>query len=286
MAACGDALSSRRTTLAKSSPTRAIKTGESRAHRGYSPSVAPCSFVSAQADPPHNKRSSVSARQELLRGRPDGPTTPISEPPADESALEPEREDRKGRPRPAVMIPLAPELYKIQITVSRETHDNLRRAQDLLRHVIPDGDPAAIVDRALTLLVEDLERTRLAATARPRSSRNASPSSRHVPASVRRQVWARDGGQCAFAGKQGRCTERGFLEIHHLVPFAAGGPTNVENLELRCRCHNQYEAEGFFGPLLVRETRCGYRATPFEPSWSANHAIADPSSAPASNDAK
>ena len=57
--------------------------------------------------------------------------------------------------------------------------------------------------------------------------------------------------------------------VRVIVPFAAGGPTKVENLELRCRCHNQYEAEGFFGPLLVRETRCGYRATPFEPSWSA-----------------
>jgi hypothetical protein len=57
-----------------------------------------------------------------------------------------------------------PERYKVQITVSRETHDKLRRAQEPLRHVIPDGDPAAIVDRALTLLVAELERTRLAAT--------------------------------------------------------------------------------------------------------------------------
>jgi hypothetical protein len=36
-------------------------------------------------------------------------------------------------PRPAVVTPLAPERYKIQVTVSRATHDKLRRAQDLLR---------------------------------------------------------------------------------------------------------------------------------------------------------
>ena len=50
-------------------------------------------------------------------------------------------------PRPAVVTPLAPERYRVQFTVSRETHDKLRRAQDLLRHSIPNGDPAAILDR-------------------------------------------------------------------------------------------------------------------------------------------
>jgi hypothetical protein len=60
-------------------------------------------------------------------------------------------------------------------------------------------------------------------------------------------------GQCAFVGGKGRCTERGCLEIHQLVPFAVGGLTTVQNLELRCRRHNAHEAELFFGPLVVRE---------------------------------
>jgi hypothetical protein len=168
-------------------------------------------------------------------------------------------------PRPASVTPLAPERYKLQVTISRETHDTLRRAQDLLRHVIPNGDPAAIVSRALTLLVADLEKTRLAATARPRPTRSAATGSRHVPAAVKRQVWARDQGRCAFVGTTGRCTERGFLELHHVVPFAAGGPTTVQNLEIRCRRHNAYEAEQWFGPLLARETRAVYGATRSRP---------------------
>lgn len=52
-----------------------------------------------------------------------------------------------------------------------------------------------------------------------------------------------------------------FLEYHHVVPFAAGGETSAKNLELRCRGHNQYEAEKYFGSLevpLVREERAGY----------------------------
>ena len=31
---------------------------------------------------------------------------------------------------------------------------------DLLRHAVPDGDPAVIVDRALTLLLTELERSK------------------------------------------------------------------------------------------------------------------------------
>jgi len=109
--------------------------------------------------------------------------------------------------RPDVMTPLAPGRYKVQFTASRETYEKLRRAQDLLRHTIPDGDLAAIVDRALTLLVSDLERTKLAATARPRAARLAKPGPRRIPAVVKREVWARDGGQCAFVGTNGRCTD-------------------------------------------------------------------------------
>ena len=48
--------------------------------------------------------------------------------------------------------------------------------------------------------------------------------------------------------------------IHHVVPFAAGGETLVDNLELRCRAHNAYEAEEVFGPMAVRETHMPYRS--------------------------
>ena len=155
--------------------------------------------------------------------------------------------------RPALVTPLAPERYRVQFTMSREAHDKLRRAQDLLRHTIPTGDPAAIIERALTVLIEDLEKRKLAAVSRPRPGKSSPADSRHVPASVRREVWTRDNGRCAFVGTNGRCAERGFLEFHHVVPFAAGGDTTPENLELRCRAHNAYEAHLYFGPPMVRE---------------------------------
>lgn len=165
--------------------------------------------------------------------------------------------------RPAEVKPLAPERYKIQFTVSRETYEQLRRVQDMLRHTIPSGDPAIIFERALGLLLADLERTRTGKVDRPRAACRAKGDSRHVPAAVKRAVWDRDGGRCAFNGSHGRCRETAFLEYHHVRPFAEGGETSVSNLELRCRAHNQYEANLWFGlpsMPLAREARAVYSA--------------------------
>jgi hypothetical protein len=163
-------------------------------------------------------------------------------------------------PSPAAITPLAPERYKIQFTASRETHDKLRRAQSLLRHVIPSGDPAAIFGRALDVLLADLERKKLAATSRPRAMREAASGSRHIPAAVRREVWRRDGARCAFVGAAGRCPERGFLELHHVRPFAAGGDASAANIELRCRAHNAYESEQYFGSFVLRDDPAEYNS--------------------------
>ncbi|HEU4798896.1 MAG TPA: HNH endonuclease, partial [bacterium] len=148
----------------------------------------------------------------------------------------------------------------MQFTASTELCEKLRLAQDLLRHQVPDGDLGQVIDRALTALLRDLTRQKFAATDRPhetamdRSHRSNErkgggivPNSRHIPAEVRRTVWSRDGGQCAFVAHTGRrCTARAFLEFHHVVPHSAGGEATVENIQLRCRGHNGYEAELYF----------------------------------------
>jgi hypothetical protein len=174
-------------------------------------------------------------------------------------------------PRPAVVRPLAPERYRVQFTMSREMHDTFRRVQELMRHRLPDGDPAVIFDRALTLWLEHLEKQKLAAATKPRNTSVETARTRYVPAAVRRAVWARDEGRCAFVGTHGRCTERGFLELHHVVPFAAGGETSAGNLQLRCRSHNAHEARLYFGPSVVREA-----AAPYESLTRSRPSLSDP----------
>jgi len=73
--------------------------------------------------------------------------------------------------RSAALTPLSPERYKLQVTIPGATLEKLRRAQDLLRHAIPSGDEAAVLDRALAALLRELARRKHAATERPRASR-------------------------------------------------------------------------------------------------------------------
>lgn len=154
--------------------------------------------------------------------------------------------------RREVIRPLAMDRYEMRFTVTGATRDKLQLATDLLRHSVPGGDLAEIIDRGLTLLLEDLARKKFAATARPRPAREAALATRHVPAHVKRTVWLRDGAQCAFlSGERRRRRERGFLEFHHVRPHAVGGKTSVDNIELRCRSHNAYEAEQYYGRRFV-----------------------------------
>ena len=133
------------------------------------------------------------------------------------------------------------------------THEKLRQAQELLRREIPDGNPDSIIDRALTLLLDDVARRKLAATSTARTSQRVGTRSRHIPAQVRRAVWLRDGGRCAFVSARGRrCNERVYLEFHHREPYAIGGEATVANISLRCRAHNVYEAKLAFGPTAPR----------------------------------
>lgn len=157
------------------------------------------------------------------------------------------------------VAPLAVGRYLLRVTIGAETHARLDKARDLLRHAVPDGDLATVLDRALAVLVDQLERRKTGRASRPKQARAgqtpAHPRGRHVPSAVKREVWTRDEGRCAFVGTHGRCRETGRLEYHHKVPYARGGATNASNLELRCRAHNAYEAERDFPDFPDGDTR-------------------------------
>jgi hypothetical protein len=192
----------------------------------------------------------------VVRRLPAAPHRPAPPMPLDATEAGPSAPIAPHTGQRATINPLAPQRYKVQFTASAETYEKLRLAQDLLRHQIPDGDLDQIVQRALTALLENLIRQKLAATENPRRGRPTAPHSRHIPAEVKRAVWLRDGGRCAFEGAKGRrCRESGFLEFHHVKPYAAGGEATIDNIELRCRAHNGYGAELYFGPHDLTEVR-------------------------------
>jgi len=157
-----------------------------------------------------------------------------------------------------------------------------------------------VLDRALDALIVELEKRKLGASGRqqpklgaatPLARRLHTPSvgdrsvvtsmlacslpttrNRYVPARVRRAVWERDGGQCTFVGASGhRCESRRFLEFDHIDPVARGGRATVEGMRLRCRAHNQYEAERTFGAGFMRQKRLEARGAAAEARARAAH---------------
>ena len=109
--------------------------------------------------------------------------------------------------------------------------------------------------------------------------------SRTIPAVLRRAVWKRDGGACTFISsspslrslvpllpsgiiptpekpiperksipegepvpEEKRCGSRFQIELDHILPFAQGGPSTLENLRCVCRAHNTWLAVQAYGP--------------------------------------
>jgi hypothetical protein len=205
--------------------------------------------------------------------RPAGPATPPHAPvggfeAGTPRAAVPEALAVSSVPRPVVQ-PLSPGRYRVQFTIDQDAHDLLERMRTLLRREIPDGDAGVIFARALRLLHREVEAARFGKATKRRGdtlTKDAAATKaagnyenrirlgadrgrcRHVPKAVRRAVWFRDRGQCAFVSKTGhRCGEREYLELHHIQPFALNGPATTDNIALRCRRHNAYEAELVFG---------------------------------------
>jgi hypothetical protein len=209
---------------------------------------------------------------------------------ASESGARRDNDARHASPPPvsaSVIQSLSPGRYKVQFTASAELRQKLERLRVLMGSGV-DGDLAAVIEQAVTEKLERLEARRYARTRSPRAGSpeprtkatrpspsplpektpfDPSPSSRHIPAAVRRAVCQRDGGRCRYVDDQGRrCKERDRLEFHHRHPFGLGGENSVANIALMCRAHNAYLAECDFGRAAMARHRRPRRPISPEPT--------------------
>jgi hypothetical protein len=208
------------------------------------------------------------------------PTVPSSgsaptEPPALTAAPEPPPVIPPPPPsQPAVLTPLSPQRYKLQVTISGDTLEKLRRAKDMLGYVVATRDDDGVLNRALTALLDKLAREKHARTDHPRPGRPRNPRARQPSAAVKRVVWERDGGRCKYISPDGhRCEETRRVEYHHLDPWVLAGDVDTpDGWELRCSRHNDYEGRLYFGkrrrgdlPGQVRDTPAPYVGRSFSP---------------------
>ena len=164
--------------------------------------------------------------------------------------------------------PLSPARYKVQFTASVALRDKLERLTALMRAEVPSGDIGQLIEQAVTEKLARLEAKRFASTTAPRQAlqaTNTTPTSRHIPAAVRRAVYERDGDRCRFVDEHGRrCAERSRLEFHHRHPFGMGGDHSPDNLGLLCSTHNRRMAEVDYGVAAI--ARRGRQGTTHERS--------------------
>jgi len=180
-------------------------------------------------------------------------TPPVAPAPGASDQLAP---GRVGMTTPGQRVtPLAPRRYGIQFTIDESSHERLGRVRALYGRQRPSELLATVFARGLEALERELEKARFSATDRPRPQRRGK-SVRHIPAAVKRAVWARDGGRCTFVSDQGqRCPERSRLECDHIEPVGRGGTATVSGIRLRCRAHNQLDAERTYGVEFMRHKR-------------------------------
>ncbi len=160
----------------------------------------------------------------------------------------------------AKVTPTAPKRFKLEMTLSESAYETLRELEGLLSHA--GTSLSEIVERGLTALLEQTKKKRMAATNHPREARPRETETRHVPAPVQRHAWDESGGRCMYVADDGhRCESRSFLELHHVEPYARGGPATVDNLVVLCRVHNRLESDREVGRDFMDRKIAEARAT-------------------------
>lgn len=136
---------------------------------------------------------------------------------------------------------------RLHFDVGPETVKLLERAREVLRHKFPAATFEDIVKEALGMLLSERD-PELKLKLAKENARQVLTLSRRIPYWVRREVWKRDEGRCAFVSDAGqRCGQRSWLEYDHIVPYSKGGRSDdPKNVRLLCRTHNQVAAAAHF----------------------------------------
>jgi 5-methylcytosine-specific restriction endonuclease McrA len=195
------------------------------------------------------------------------------------------------KPQQQTLEPLSADRFGVHFTADGEFRDLLTEVRALASHRAPAGDLMTVMKRGLEAYRRELQKERFAVGCKPKRARSkrgireaatrqnvghaqgqghreaahSNRRTRHVPATVSRDVYTRDDGRCTFVSTDGRrCGATQFLEFDHAQPWARGGESTVENLRLRCRAHNQHSARLHFGGHYVDAAIARARSSPPE----------------------
>jgi len=224
------------------------------------PTPAPSLNFDAPAEPVQNST--------LPSPHPTEPEPEPEAPPAPEPKAEPTPLPRPRRR--ATVRPTSAQEYSARLPVSREWVQKLELAKKFGSHVVPTGDPVAILELALDLFIEKYGKRRGAIAPKPRAKKAAPevatapakpadaeaqkepPKKERFTADDRRALWNRDGGRCVWpVDTGGVCGSEWQLEVDHVEAAAKGGATDVSSARQLCRKHNDQHARETFGEAFL-----------------------------------
>lgn len=116
---------------------------------------------------------------------------------------------------------------RVVIEVGEETYDEWIKFK------------GAMVHKQMTdemLLRFSIEKAMALHEPRERLTKEHNKDSRYIPVKIRRRLLRRADFKCTWEG----CDSNYGLEIDHIIPVCQGGKTEIENLRVLCRHHNQY----------------------------------------------
>ena len=155
---------------------------------------------------------------------------------------------------------VAPEHVEVKVILNDKVVSKLNRLRELLSHKHPNMSYAELIDELSSMALKKLDPNHKISNAKPNQNNDLktptsavakahSPNSRYIPQEVKRAVWERDGGQCAFkeSSSHAQCGSTFQLEYHHEIPFACDGHHTIKNIRLYCKRHNILRAIGDFG---------------------------------------
>ncbi|MBI4406038.1 MAG: HNH endonuclease [Deltaproteobacteria bacterium] len=160
----------------------------------------------------------------------------------------PRRHVREG------IVPLGSDLSKLTVVLTIEEEKKLERARDLVSQGLQK--PASYqqtVSATVSLFLDKkdpvVKAARAAASSRTSKTAgevttSANPARPPFRAQIKHGVMLRDQGQCTHTDALGvRCSQKRWVDLHHLKPLAKGGENSVDNLTTLCRAHHRFQHE-------------------------------------------
>ncbi len=135
---------------------------------------------------------------------------------------------------PAIPAALPVRRVHFSFTADEAFLRDVERAKELSRHKWPAGRLEDVFAGAIQALLEKIDPGKRNQKQRRRTVASDARS-RHIPQSVRDEVWRRDGGRCVFVSSDGRvCGARAGLQVDHVAPGRSGESRMIPAIFVSC----------------------------------------------------